>query len=127
MSTWSATTASQLPSPEPSVARNSRRKRPSPSSSREPPSRTAARPSPPKLRRRELRVGKKQLEGGCEELVLLRGADRDPDRGRRAEGVQRAHDHARAQQPLEQRSGVLADVHVEEVPDGARRRLEPVP
>src|SRR5712692_341516 len=65
-------------------------------------------------------------ERASEERVFLGRPDRDTDRRRGAEAVQRADDHALAEQPLKERLGVLAHVDVEEVADGALRRLEPV-
>ena len=57
-----------------------------------------------------------------EERVLVGRADRDADRGRRAEAGERAHDHALLEQALEERRGVLAEVDVDEVADRVRRR-----
>ena len=60
------------------------------------------------------------------ELVeLVRGADRHTDGGRRSEPGERPHDHAFAEQALEQLRRVAPDVDVDEVAD-RRHRIEPV-
>ena len=58
--------------------------------------------------------------------MLVGRADRDADRVRRAEAGQRADDHALAEQTLEERRRVLAEIDVEEVADRAGSRLEAV-
>ena len=116
-STVSAIVAIQVPMPEPSVARKSRRKLP-------------ARRSNPSWRwsgdgtRRQIRwsVGSSgglqhPAERGREELELVGGADGDPDRGRRAEAGERPHDHALTEQAVEERDRVGAGLGEEEVAD----------
>src|SRR5207237_3734849 len=66
------------------------------------------------------------VEGLGEEAVLILGADGHPDRARRAEPVRRPDDHSFAQQPLEERPRVLADLREEEVADCRPGRFEPV-
>src|SRR5439155_7907024 len=142
----SATSASQVPSPEPSVARKSERK-------------PGSRPRSPRRRPVKWRLtASETLTGWCrpergvfrtgrfpprplsgfgghrldpvervgEKGVLLGGADRHTDRRRAAKAVCGADDHTLAQQLLEQRPRVLAQVAVEEVRHGRPRGLEPV-
>src|SRR6185437_7109603 len=120
MSTWSAISASQLPSPEPNVARKSSRKRRLPSSAAAPWKR-------PELTARTLREASEPprrsgarehaLERRAAEGVLLPRANRDPQRRRGAEAGQRPDDQTLAQQLLVERHGVRADLDVEEVAD----------
>ncbi len=52
-----------------------------------------------------------------EDVDLLGGADRDADRGRRAEAGERADDHPFVEKPLEERVRVVAGLDVDEVAD----------
>ncbi len=61
------------------------------------------------------------LQSGREELVLLPRADRDADRVVRAEGAERAHDRALAQEAVEDDPRVFPRFHVDEVGDRGRR------
>src|SRR5438067_10058090 len=137
----SATYASHVPRPDPSVARNSRRKparRRSRSSWRrrdEPTWRTKGN-SPPANRTDGLfraissARGRDSIpqtsERRREEGVLVGGSDRDADRRGGAEGAQRADDHAEAQQLVEEEARIGPGVGVEEVGDGGRGGLEAV-
>src|SRR5439155_19006594 len=57
----------------------------------------------------------------AEELVLLRRADRHADRACCAEPARRADDHSLAEELLEERARVLADLGEQEVRDRAGR------
>src|SRR5918994_1533030 len=63
-------------------------------------------------------------EGVFKERILLRRADGDANRLRRAEACERAHDHPFAEQRVEQRPNILARVRVDEVRDGGPRERE---
>src|SRR5918994_50401 len=72
------------------------------------------------------RCGEHGRERVGEERVLVRGADRDPQSARGAEGGHRPHDRTLAQQRLEERLCVLPDLDEEEVGDRGARRLQPM-
>src|SRR6266511_2173402 len=62
----------------------------------------------------------------AEEVVFLRRPDCDADCARSTEAARRAHDHALAEQLLEERSRVLPDLGEQEVADCWAGRVEVV-
>ena len=74
-------------------------------------------------------LGRRRPDGGKrlgEEGVLLGRPHRDPQRARCAERAHRPHDRALAQERVEKRGSVVADLDEEEVRDRRPGRLEPV-
>src|SRR5689334_20191085 len=63
------------------------------------------------------RTSRNSTERLAEELVLLGRSDRHADRPRSAEACGRPHDHALAQELLEERARVVADLGEQEVRD----------
>src|SRR5215212_687083 len=121
-STTSATVASSVPRLDPSVAKNSRRKPdavPRGLNCRRRPFTPAASLSGSRGRRAD--AGQRS----CEERVLVRGPDGDANRVRGAEAGQRPHDHALAQERVEETLSVVSDLGVEKVPDGRRHDVVP--
>ena len=102
----------------PPATRSSRAGSPrtSPSSSRRPAE--THRPGSVGGSARQRDAGERRVEDG----ELLRRADGDADRRRRAEAGERPDDHALLEQPLEERRRVVAELDVDEVADRARRR-----
>src|SRR6266511_3011542 len=119
-STTSATVASSVPRLEPSVAKKSRRK-PDAVPRRLNCRRTPFTPSPSVSGSRRRRP--KPCERFRQECVLVRHTHSDADRVRRAEARERPHDHSLAQQCVEERLRVVADLEVQEV---AYRRTDDV-
>src|SRR3954451_16121694 len=107
----SATVASSVPRLEASVAKNSRRK------PDDLPRRLSCRRkpfTPPRSLSGSCCRRAQPLERVREERVLVRRAYRDADRVRRAEAGERTHDHPLAQQRVEERLRVVADLDVDE-------------
>src|SRR4051812_14699494 len=69
--------------------------------------------------------GARACERGGEEVVLLRRPDGHPDRLRRTEPSERAHNYAFAEQRVEQRRDVLPSLGVDEVRDRRPGDVEP--
>src|SRR4051812_23023963 len=128
-STTRATKASQVPMLDASVARKRRRY---PPASRKSPKRALLRPpvtvgtvtaaaSGAESSNSGSRALEDALESRREERVLLLRTNGDPDRLRRPERRQRAHDHACAKQAVEERARVLPGLDVDEVRDRRTR------
>src|SRR5439155_11195496 len=132
-STTSATNASQVPMLDARVAKKSSRK---PGARRKSSTRAPSKPHFTDRTVPSLSCRDKPSKGGAcafehvserrgEELVLLPGAHRDPDRTRSAERAQRPHDHALAQESVENRASILAHFREDEI--GDRWRSDPNP
>src|SRR5262249_44104038 len=122
-STVSATNASQVPMPEAIDAMRSCRKAfDVPSSSTRLPRPSSTLGTLPRGSDRCL--GDDAVERVGEDRVLLGGPDAHADGARGAEPARRAHDHALAEQRLEERPRVGADLGEDEVADGRADRLE---